>query len=114
MPLNVDVIVKSGEGGKKTLSRLRRFEALLLPLSSSRWLMRVFRAIVQSLADLIVCARQDFTLNIDGAPEIHLLAADLRKHFIEVPSGTWVSSSHAKLFRVLPPEFLNPTTDRFV
>jgi hypothetical protein len=58
MALNIEVIIKDGEGWEKLLRRFRGFKALLFSLSSSRRLVWVFGSIVQALSNQVNRTRQ--------------------------------------------------------
>jgi len=57
---------------------------------------------------------QQFAFTINGAPQIHLLTADLQKHLIDMPSGAGLRPLHPKPFRVLPAKLFAPSADRLI
>jgi hypothetical protein len=62
MSAGTEVVVE-GVGGEEVLGLPRRFEPLHLPLSSSRWSMRVLGPIVQISALPVLGARKQLTLS---------------------------------------------------
>ena len=63
-----EVAVNEGVGGEEVLGLVGRFEPLHLPLSSSRWPMRVLRTIVQIPALSVLDPGKQLTLSDAVAP----------------------------------------------
>jgi hypothetical protein len=70
MAAGTDVAVNERVSGEKVLGLPRRFEPLHLPLSSSRWSMRVFGPIIQISALSVLDAWKQLTLSDAVAPKL--------------------------------------------
>jgi hypothetical protein len=70
MAAGTEVTVNEGVVGEEVLGLPRRFEPLHLPLSSSRWSMRVLGAIIQISALPVLDTGKQLTLSDAIAPKL--------------------------------------------
>jgi hypothetical protein len=70
MAARTEVAINEGVSGEEVLGLPRRFEPLHLPLSSSRWSMRVFSPIIQISALSVLDVRKQLTLGDAVAPQL--------------------------------------------
>lgn len=57
---------------------------------------------------------ENFSLGIDGAPQVHSSTADGHEHLIQVPSVVRSRSLHTKALCVRGPKSRDPATNRLV